>query len=187
VVGGGNSAAEATLSLAEAGAKTTLAIRRRSLTARPDEASSASPIKPWVLEPLERAAAQGFIRILTESTVTGIDSQKAFLRIGLNGDERAEAIRCDHIFALIGADPDTGLLQSVGAAIAADGRPIYDRDSYETTIPRLYVSGHLTRERHIKNAVEISRRVVAHIAARLSMLSCRETSLACLVESHAGS
>lgn len=168
VLGGGNSAAEAALSLAEAGSAPTLAVRRRHLRAQPHETSFGSPIKPWVLGPLEEAASQGVIKILTACTVMSIDSQHAILRINEDDNERIERVECDHIFALIGADPDTGILKSAGAEIAKDGRPVYDSETYETTIGGLYVSGHLTRERHIKNAVEISRRVVAHIFTQLS-------------------
>jgi thioredoxin reductase (NADPH) len=71
------------------------------------------------------------------------------------------------VFALIGADPDTGLLEGAGAEIAADGRPVYDSDSYETTIPGLYVAGHITRDLHMKNAGSVARRVVDHLACRL--------------------
>jgi thioredoxin reductase (NADPH) len=71
-----------------------------------------------------------------------------------------EEIECDHILALIGADPDTRLLSEAGAVIADDGRPVYDPETYETTVPGLFVAGHVTRERHIKNAINVGRRVI---------------------------
>ena len=71
------------------------------------------------------------------------------------------------MFALIGADPDTRLLEDAGAEIAADGRPVYDSDTYETTTPGLFVAGHITRDLHMKNAGSVARRVVDHIACKV--------------------
>lgn len=163
VIGGGNSAVEAALSLAEAGSPTTLAVRRASVRGR-SEGSLSSPIKPWVLEALESSVEERTIRMLTSATVVAIEPRAALIRIGGKGLDRTERVECDHVFALIGADPDTSLLESAGAEIDMDGRPVYDFRTYETSVPGLFVSGHLTRERHIKNALEVSRRIVAYIA-----------------------
>jgi thioredoxin reductase (NADPH) len=172
VVGGGNSAAEAALDLAEVGARVVLSFRKDSPgsgSVAPGTAGTptvgSSSIKPWVLEPLERAASQGLIRIVAASSVAEIRTATAVLLIGAAG-ERLE-VECDQVFALIGADPDTRLLEEAGAEIAADGRPVYDSGSYETTVPGLYVAGHITRDLHMKNAGSVARRVVDHIACRL--------------------
>lgn len=167
VIGGGNSGAEAALSLAEAGSPTVLAIRRDSIASRSD-LSLSSPIKPWVLELLSRAEDEGALRILTSATVVAIEPGAALIRVAGNGNRRVERVECEHIFALIGADPDTSLLEFAGAEIGKDGRPVYDLDTHETTVAGLFVSGHLTRERHIKNALATSRRVVAYITAKLA-------------------
>ena len=53
------------------------------------------------------------------------------------------------------------------AGLAADGRPVYDSQTYETTVPGLYVAGHITRDLHMKNAGSVARRVVDHIACSL--------------------
>lgn len=174
VVGGGNSAAEAVLFLSEVGAKVTLSLRRASLDSSSEQnqdarssKSSAPKIKPWVREPLERAAAEGRIKIIPSSKVAEISSRAALLEISRGGSNEIIEIDCNHIFALIGADPDTRLLDHAGAQIGSDGRPIYDPDTYETTVDGLYVAGHLTRELHMKNAVEVGRKVVRHIASSL--------------------
>ena len=171
VVGGGNSAAEASLFLEEADAKVTLSIRCSAL----DEASStsAAKIKPWVLEPLERLESEGRINILRSSQVIEIRSQSALLQIASADTSDIIEVSCDHIFALIGADPDTRLLREAGAEIASDGRPVYSED-YETTVPGLYVAGQVTREMHMKSAIEIGRKVVDRIASKVY-----EESLAC--------
>lgn len=174
VVGGGNSAAEAALFLAEAGAKVTLSLRPPSLDSDYEQSgnsqsikSSAAKIKPWVCEPLKRAASEGRIKILTSSQVVKILSRSALLEVSLDETNKTVEVGCDHIFALIGADPDTRLLEQAGAQLGSDGRPIYQAETFETTIEGLYVAGHLTRELHMKNAIEVGQRVIQHIASSI--------------------
>jgi thioredoxin reductase (NADPH) len=173
VVGGGNSAAEAALFLAEAGARVTLSLRRHSLDQDGDNdapVESIKPrakIKPWVQEPLERAASEGRIAIITSSEVVEIRPRSVLLRIARRSAGDIVEVECDHVFALIGADPDTRLLEEAGVEIAPDGRPVYDPQTFETSVSGLYVAGHITRELHMKNAVEVTRRVTDHIVAQV--------------------
>ena len=177
VVGGGNSAAEAALFLFEAGASVTLLVRRPSLDLEPDANSGAddfvhdsvvrAAIKPWVREPLERAIAEGLIELFTSSQVMEILPRSAVISVTRGGKEERVEIECDHVFALIGADPDTRLLEDAGVEIAVDGRPAYDPDTYETNIKGLYVAGHVTRELHMKSAMRVARKAVARIASQV--------------------
>jgi thioredoxin reductase (NADPH) len=180
VVGSGNSAAEAALFLSEAGADVTFSIRHRSLDGMIDSDNIGTPvtgitakIKPWVREPLERAASEGLIVIMLDSEIIEISPGSVFLNVVRDEKAKVIEVECDHIFALIGADPDVRLLREAGAEIASDGRPIYT-DEFETTVPGLYVAGHLTRELHMKNAIETGRKVVDHIASRvLEGMTCK--------------
>ncbi|HJQ67495.1 MAG TPA: NAD(P)-binding domain-containing protein [Blastocatellia bacterium] len=180
VVGGGNSAAEAALFLADAGARVTLSLRRESLDL-PDEIDDVSEaagrprakIKPWVQDPLEQAANEGRIRIITSSEVVEIRQRSALLRVAHDGGGDIVEVECDHVFALIGADPDTKLLEEAGVEIAPDGRPVYNPQTFETSVSGLYVAGHITRELHMKNAVEVTRRVTDHIIAQVFERSSR--------------
>lgn len=175
VVGGGNSAAEAALSLAEASADVTLSLRRPSLEVAGESDKSTTfhfvagvtraKIKPWVLVPLEHAISERRIKLIASSEVREIRQASALLLCRRNTGDEYEEVRCEQVFALIGADPDTRLLEEAGAEIAPDGRPVYHRDTYETTVPGVYVGGHLTRDLHMKNAVNVARRVVDHIAS----------------------
>ena len=174
VVGGGNSAAEAALFLADAGARVTLSVRRQSIDL-PDDVDDTSEaagrprakIKPWVQEPLEQAASEGRIKIITSSEVVEVRPRSALLRIARDARDDIVEVECDHVFALIGADPDTKLLEEAGVEIAPDGRPVYDPQTFETSVSGLYVAGHITRELHMKNAVEVTRRVTDHIVAQV--------------------
>ena len=174
VIGGGNSGAEASIDLADAGARVTLSFRRSSLESdEPDSdpiQTSKTPtakIKPWVREPLYRAISKGQVRMIPGSRLKEILPRSAILIARHGGSEEEIEVECDHIFALIGAEPDTTLLEDAGADLAADGRPVYDVDTYETTVPGLYVAGHITRDLHMKNAVPAARRVVNSIASRV--------------------
>ena len=164
VVGGGNSAAEATLFLLDAGARVTLAIRRHALDA--PSRMNAAKIKPWVREPLERAQAEGRLDILASAEVVEIFSDSALLQISDGEVPRLVNVSCDHLFALIGADPDVRLLEEARVKIAADGRPVYS-DEFETSVLGLFVAGHLTRELHMKKAIEVGALVVRYITERL--------------------
>jgi thioredoxin reductase (NADPH) len=164
VVGGGNSAAEATLFLLDAGARVTLAIRRHALDA--PSRMNAAKIKPWVREPLEGAQAEGRLDILASAEVVEILSDSALLQISDGEVPRLVNVPCDHLFALIGADPDVRLLEEAGVEIAADGRPVY-LEEFETSVPGLFVAGHLTRELHMKKAIEVGALVVKYITERL--------------------
>lgn len=173
VVGGGNSAAEAALALHEVGAGVTFSVRRSSLDLPPsmgDGSDYRAQIKPWVRAPLDDAVGSGKINLVTSSQVTEIGGGWARLRVNSpDGKEpaREELVDCSHVFALIGAEPDTSLLRTAGAEIANDSRPVYNPETYETTAPRVYVAGHLTRERHIRNAVSVARSVVEKIGAEV--------------------
>jgi thioredoxin reductase (NADPH) len=161
VVGSGNSAAEASIWLAEAGAHVYMVVRRGSLELDPMEKEKhpeKAQIKPWVRQPLDDLIGQGRIRLMTSGQVMEIRDRTAI--IGITTGERRKAavcleeVPCVHLFALIGADPDT--------------RPIYDPDTYQTSVPGLYVAGHITRERHVKNAIRVGRAAVRSIAAEIS-------------------
>src|SRR5207248_89895 len=99
------------------------AIRRHALDA--PSRMNAAKIKPWVREPLEGAQAEGRLDILASAEVVEIFSDSALLQISDGAAPRLVNVPCDHLFALIGADPDVWLLEETGVEIAADGRPVY--------------------------------------------------------------
>jgi len=160
VIGGGNSAAEAALDLTDFAAGVTWSVRRARLDDAPSAPGGAA-IKPWVLQPLRAAVEEGKINLMCSSRILEIAQDSAILAINEGcADGLVQEVECDRILALIGSDPDTDLLRRAGAEISDDGRPRYDAVTYETTVPGLFVAGHVTRERHIKNAIEVGRRVV---------------------------
>jgi hypothetical protein len=46
--------------------------------------------------------------------------------------------------------------------------PVYDPETFETNVSGIYVAGHFTYARHIKEAIAVPRRIVPLIAQSLS-------------------
>jgi thioredoxin reductase (NADPH) len=164
VVGGGNSAAEAALFLSEEGAHTTLAIWRADWEQRDPKMNA---IKHWVRTPLEKELAEGRLKLLFFTQLEEITEREVRLRME---DGAHRTIANDAVFILIGADADHTLLRRAGVEFVQAGLaevPVYDPDTYETNVRGLYVAGHFTHARHIKQAIAVPRHVVPLIAQSL--------------------
>jgi thioredoxin reductase (NADPH) len=164
VVGGGNSAAEAALFLSEEGAHPTLCIWRTDWENRDPKMNA---IKHWVRTPLERQLEQGRLQLLFFKEV--LEITEAFVRIKREDDETV-TLANDALFILIGSDADLTLLRQAGVEITRASLadvPIYNPETHETNIPGLYVAGHFTYARHIKEAIAVPRRIVPLIARSL--------------------
>ncbi len=167
VVGGGNSAAEAALFLAEGGARASFAIWPADWENRDPKKGA---IKHWVREPLERQIELGRLRLLLFKQIEEIAPD--FVRIQDSSGETVE-LPNDAVFILIGSDADFTLLKNAGVECVANGLgeiPVYDPETHETRVPGLYVAGHFTHARHIKEAIAVPRRIVPLIARSLHAL-----------------
>ena len=161
VVGGGNSAAEAALFLAEEGAQTTLAIWREDWENRDPKAGA---MKHWVRAPLEKQVAAGRLRVVLYKDVIRITEDS----VTLTTEEGEElTIANDVVFVLIGSDADLTLLKKLGVK-SEPGKltevPVYDPETFETNVRGLYVAGHFTHQRHIKAAIDVPRKIVPLLA-----------------------
>jgi thioredoxin reductase (NADPH) len=161
IVGGGNSAGEAALFLAQEGAETTLAIFR-------DDWENTDPkqgcIKYWVKEPLEEELREHCLNLFFLGKVLEIREDEVELE-SENGE--SVVLPNDVVFVLIGADADLTMLRNLGVETeqAKYGEvPIYDAESFETNVPGIFVAGHFTNHRHIKPAIEAGRAVVRKLA-----------------------
>lgn len=164
VIGGGNSAAEAALFLVEEGAHTTLSIWRTDWENRDPKMNA---IKHWVRTPLERHIEQGRLQLLFFKEIVEITSAEVRLK---REDDETVTLANDAVFILIGSDADLTLLRQVGVEIVRAGFadvPVYDAETFETNLPGLYVAGHFTYSRHIKEAIAVPRRIVPLIAQSL--------------------
>src|SRR4029079_14891186 len=123
VVGGGNSAAEATLDLWRCGARVTLVHFGPTFDKK---------IKPWVLPDVENRMKEGAIAARWESRVSAIAPGCVTIR-GPQGEERLAA---RFVYVMTGFAPNTALLAEAGVPIVpVTGIPQHDSTTLETTEP----------------------------------------------------
>jgi thioredoxin reductase (NADPH) len=164
VVGGGNSAAEAALFLAEEGAFTSMAIWRDDWENRDPKAGG---MKHWVRTPLEAQVTAGNLEIILYKNVDEILPDK--VRLTTEAGESL-VIPNEVVFVLVGSDADLTILKQLGVHTepGKDSEvPVYDPETFETNVRGVYVAGHFTHARHIKQAIEVPRRIVPLIAQSL--------------------
>src|SRR5688572_23257603 len=164
IIGGGNSAGEAALFLAQEGAETTLAIFRSDWE---NTDPKQGCIKYWVKQPLEEELKKHCLNLFFLGKVIEIREKEVELE---NEDGQRCILPNDVVFVLIGADADLTMMKNLGVE-TAEGKygevPVYDPETHETNVPGVYVAGHFTNERHIKPAIEVPRKIVPHIAAQI--------------------
>ncbi|BDI30978.1 hypothetical protein CCAX7_30290 [Capsulimonas corticalis] len=156
VVGGGNSAATAGMTLAEAGARVTVAMRRAPVDFQ-------NHLRPFIVRDLNIMAEEKRLTLLTNVCVAGVGSKSVHL-VPVTGSEPAFELPNDFVFAMLGHTADMTLFHRLGLPLADDGLPIYDDETAETPTPGIYVAGSLSRANIIlesrRRAVEIVERLV---------------------------
>ncbi len=165
IIGGGNSAGEAALFLAEEGADTTLAIFRSDWE---NDDPKQGCIKYWVKQPLQEELKKHCLKLFFLGKVVEIREDVVVLE---NEAGEVELLENDVVFVLIGSDADLTMLKSLGVEteIGKDGEvPVYDPESFETSIPGIYVAGHFTHQRHIKGAIDASKSLIPLIKAKMT-------------------
>jgi thioredoxin reductase (NADPH) len=161
IVGGKNSAAEAALDLYRSGVNVLLVHRGAAL---------GESIKYWVKPDIENRIKEGSIRARFSTRVTEITPSDVVL------DTPAGAARepADAVYLLTGYRSEPTLLRSAGAQIEeTEGAPVHNPDTYETTVPNLFVIGAFVAGKQsgrifIENGRFHGQVVVNEIAKRLS-------------------
>ena len=124
-------------------------------------------MKHWVRSPLEAEIAAGRLRVVLYKQIDEVRERDVTLTT-----ETGESMTLpnDVAFVLTGSDADLSLLKALGVK-TEPGKltevPMYDPETFETSVRGVYVAGHFTHARHIKAAIDVPRRVVPLIAARL--------------------
>lgn len=175
IVGGGNSAGEAALFLAQEGAETTLAIFR-------EDWESTDPkqgcIKYWVKEPLEAELKEHCLNLFFLGKIVEIREGEVELE-SEKGDR--VTVANDVVFVLIGSDADLTMIKNLGVdtKMGKYGEvPVYDRKTFETNVPGVYVAGHFTNQRHIKGAIDAAKALVPGLAKKLTTPATESTEKA---------
>lgn len=164
IVGGGNSAGEAALFLAEEGADTTLAIFRSDWE---NDDPKQGCIKYWVKKPLQEELKRHCLDLFFLGKVIEIREADVVME-----DEQGEqhVLPNDVVFILIGSDADLSLMKNLGVQTEAGKGgevPVYDPETFETNISGIYVAGHFTHQRHIKGAIDAAKTIVPKLALKL--------------------
>src|SRR5215218_1366776 len=134
IVGGGNSAGEAALFLAEEGADTTLAIFRGDWE---NNDPKQGCIKYWVKQPLEEELKKHCLKLFFLGKVLEI-TEGAVILEDENGSR--DILPNDVVFVLIGADADLRMLKNLGVETVGGGKyggevPVYNEETFETNVP----------------------------------------------------
>ncbi len=165
VIGGGNSAGEAALFLSQEGANAMLAIFRGDWE---NNDPKQGCIKYWVKQPLENELEKGCLNVYFLKRVVEIREKEIVLE---NENGEIETFPNDVVFILIGADAELGLLKNIGVETRKSKYgevPVYDEETFETNVPGVYVAGHFTEARHIAGAIQVPKKIVPKIAAKVA-------------------
>jgi thioredoxin reductase (NADPH) len=160
VVGGANSAAEASLELYRSGARVTLVHRGDAFDAG---------VKYWVLPDVQNRIKEGSIAARFSARVAEIAPD--VVRI-VQGDQR-EDLRADRVFLLTGYHTDREFLRRCGVTLdPSTCVPTHDPDTLETNAPGVFLAGGVlagvnTAPIFIENGRFHGEKAVAVIAARI--------------------
>ncbi len=160
VVGGGNSAAEVAMSLARAGASTKIALL--------EESWDACRLRPFVMRELLLLVDEKRIEPMFRTRVVEIGTD--VVKLAGDGDNATGEFELpnDFVFTMIGNVPDGNFLKASGIKTSPeDSKPIYDTETFETSVPNVYVVGSISREPHIFNGRPRAVKIVRHIVSRL--------------------
>ncbi len=158
VIGGGNSAIEAALSLYRHGAEV-IWIHRG--------AEPKPSVKYWLKPDFLHRIAEGSIQALPNSFVTRFQDG----RIELETPTGPQSLRAEAAYVLIGFRPDLRLLVEAGVELTGPNRePCHDAETGATSIPGVYVAGTVragedTHRIFIENARADIGGLVRHILA----------------------
>jgi thioredoxin reductase (NADPH) len=114
VAGGGNSAGQAALFLAEGGSAVTIAIRGRNLDAG---------MSRYLVDRIE---ADARIAVRTGVQITGLDGDRTLAAVRMTGTDGEDVLRCAALFSFIGAEPSADWLSGC-AALDEHGFVLTDR------------------------------------------------------------
>lgn len=130
IVGGKNSAAEAALDLYRNGVASVTIVHRH--------ATLGDSIKYWVRPDIENRIKEGSVKALFDTRVTAITPTA----VEVSGPAGPTSLPADAVYLLTGYRSDTTLLKSLGASIVeAEGAPVLDPETFESSVPGLYVIG----------------------------------------------
>ncbi|MBP1949544.1 YpdA family putative bacillithiol disulfide reductase [Virgibacillus litoralis] len=129
IIGGKNSAVDATLELHKAGANVTVLYRGNTYS---------QSIKPWILPEFDALVRKDIVRMEFNANISKITNDK--VEYSVNGESKT--IDNDFVFAMTGYKPDLQFLKRAGVSIdEKNGCPIFDENTMKTNVEGIYVAG----------------------------------------------
>lgn len=159
IVGAGSSAAEIALELWREGAHVTVVMR-----------GDRFQTKYWIEPDIENRIKEGSITCYRNSEVVEIRPDDVRIR---DESGREHLIDNDFVLAMTGYEPDTTLLESIGAHVDRDTGKPYLSEHYETNVPGVYVIGTLcagceSNVIFIENSRDHGPAIVRHILKKMA-------------------
>ncbi len=129
VIGGKNSAVDATLELVKAGAHVTVLYRGSDYS---------TSVKPWILPLFVSLVNKGVVRMEFNAHITKITENNVYFR--KEGVEHV--LDNDFVFAMTGYHPDHDFLKGIQIEIENEtGRPMFNENTMESNIDNVYIAG----------------------------------------------
>ena len=161
VVGGKNSAAEASLELFRAGVHVTLVHRHATL---------GDSIKYWVRPDIENRIKEGSIGARFESSIVAITPTAVII----DNKGTREEIPAEGVFLLTGYPPVVDLMRHAGIECHPESlAPTLNPETFETNVPNLFIAGGAIAGRHtgnifIENGRFHGERIITVVVERLT-------------------
>ncbi|WP_100400799.1 YpdA family putative bacillithiol disulfide reductase [Bacillus sp. FJAT-44742] len=129
VIGGKNSAVDATLELEKAGANVTVLYRGGEM---PED------VKPWILPEFLSLLRHNKIKMHYHAVPEEITENN----VHFIADGEQQTVEADFVLAMTGYHPDHGFLTKMGVEIEMEtGRPVFDEETMETNVENLFIAG----------------------------------------------
>ncbi|MEC5422440.1 YpdA family putative bacillithiol disulfide reductase [Virgibacillus sp. C22-A2] len=129
VIGGKNSAVDATLELHKAGARVTVLYRGSDYS---------TSIKPWILPEFDALVKKDIVQMIFNSEVLEITQGDVCYSV----EGKDIRIKNDFVFAMTGYKPDYNFLTDIGVTIdESNGKPSYNEETMETNVADVYIAG----------------------------------------------
>lgn len=129
VIGGKNSAVDATLELEKAGARVTVLYRGEDYS---------PSVKPWILPEFQSLFKNGKARLEFSAEVKKIEEDHVIYET--NGESKT--ITNDVVFAMTGYHPEHSFLTKAGLTVDPEsGRPFFHEETMETNVSGIFIAG----------------------------------------------
>jgi thioredoxin reductase (NADPH) len=157
IIGAGSSAAEIALELWRNGARVTVVMR-----------GDRFQTKYWIEPDIENRIREGSITCFRNVEVREIRPDDVLLE---SRDGGFTIVPNDFVLAMTGYEPDTSLIEAIGAEVDRScGKPVLS-EHFETNVPGLYVAGTLCAGQEsnivfVENSREHGPAIVRHIMAK---------------------